>query len=215
MEVYRCALCKVRACQEEPGKKPYPKNCPIPNEREILAQVNDIYLHGAETRKLALAAARTESTGYPNRSRVEEVMDFARRIGANKLGVAHCIGLNAEAALLLDILEVNDFEVQTLACKCSALPKEQIGLTEEEKIHPGQYEALCNPLAQAEIFNKLKTELNILVGLCVGHDTLFFRYSEAPVTVLVAKDRRLGHNPVAALYLSNSYYSRLKEEGGC
>ncbi len=72
---------------------------------------------------------------------------------------------------------------------------------------------LCNPLAQAEIFNKLKTELNILVGLCVGHDTLFFRYSEAPVTVLVAKDRRLGHNPVAALYLSNSYYSRLKEEG--
>ena len=211
MEAYRCAVCKVRACQEAPGTKPYPRNCPIPNEPAILAQVNDIYLHGAETRMLALAAARTESTGYPNRTRVEEVMDFARRIGASKLGIAHCIGLCAEAAALLEILEAHDFEVLTLACKCSDLSKEDVGLADDEKVHPGRYEALCNPLAQAEIFNRRKTELNVLVGLCVGHDTLFFRYSEAPVTVLVAKDRRLGHNPVAALYQSNAYYKWLKE----
>jgi len=54
--------------------------------------------------------------------------------------------------------------------------------------------------------------LNVLIGLCVGHDSLFFKYSRAPVTVLVAKDRVLGHNPVAALYTSNSYYRRLKEQ---
>jgi uncharacterized metal-binding protein len=31
------------------------------------------------------------------------------------------------------------------------------------------------------------------------------------VTVLVAKDRVLGHNPVAALYTSHSYYSKLTD----
>lgn len=40
---------------------------------------------------------------------------------------------------------------------------------------------------------------------------LRFRHSEAPVTVLVAKDRVTGHNPAAVLYTSHSYYSRLKE----
>lgn len=211
MKAYRCATCKVKACQDEPGKKPYPGNCPIPNEQEIADEVNDIYLHDEQVKSLAVAAARTEAQGYPKRPRVEEIMDFARRIGANRLGIAHCIGLCNEAALLLDILEANGFEVYTLACKCAVLPKEEIGLKDEEKVHPGQFESLCSPLAQARIFNKLQTELNILVGLCVGHDTLFFRYSDAPVTVLIAKDRVTGHNPLAPLYLSNSYYSWLKE----
>ncbi len=211
MKVYRCATCKVRACQDEPGTKPYPGNCPIPNEREIADEVNDIYLHDEQVNLLAAAAARTEAKGYPKRPRVEEIMDFARRIGANRLGIAHCIGLCHEAALLLDILEANGFEVHTLACKCAVLAKEEIGLTDEEKVHPGQFESLCSPLAQALILKKMVTEMNNLMGLCVGHDTLFFRYSDAPVTVLIAKDRVTGHNPVTALYLSNSYYSWLKE----
>jgi uncharacterized metal-binding protein len=62
----------------------------------------------------------------------------------------------------------------------------------------------CNPIGQALLLNKVKTEFNIIVGLCVGHDTLFIKYSEAPVTVLIAKDRRFGHNPAVALY---TYYS--------
>ena len=211
MNLYRCAKCKVRACLQEPSLASYPNNCPISHEKEIADEVNSIYLHDEEINRLAVAAARTEAEGYPKRPRVEETMDFARRIGANRLGIAHCIGLCNEAALLLDILEANKFEVYTVACKCAVFPKEAIGLRDEEKVHPGQFESLCSPLAQARILGKLGTELNILVGLCVGHDTLFFRYSEAPVTVLVAKDRATGHNPAAALYLSNSYYSRLKE----
>lgn len=56
------------------------------------------------------------------------------------------------------------------------------------------------------LLNKGKTQMNILLGLCVGHDMLFTKYSEAPVTTLVAKDRVLAHNPVAAL--TNRYYRR-------
>lgn len=53
------------------------------------------------------------------------------------------------------------------------------------------------------------TDLNVLMGLCVGHDSLFCRYSEALATTLVVKDRVLGHNPVQALYQVKSYYKKL------
>lgn len=65
---------------------------------------------------------------------------------------------------------------------------------------------MCNPIAQAEFLNKENTEFNIVLGLCVGHDTLFFKYSKAPVTVLAVKDRALAHNPLGAIYQADSYY---------
>jgi uncharacterized metal-binding protein len=163
-----------------------------------------------ETRRLALAAARTEADRYPLVPRVEEVMGFARRIGANRLGIASCVGLIREARMLQEILEANGFEVASVCCKVGSIPKEEIGLADEEKVRPGQFEALCNPIGQAKLLNEAGTELNIAVGLCVGHDSLFFRHAQAPVTVLVAKDRVTGHNPAAALYTSHSYYRRLR-----
>ncbi|MDE2007212.1 MAG: DUF1847 domain-containing protein, partial [Rhodospirillales bacterium] len=89
------------------------------------------------------------------------------------------------------------------------IPKEELGLTEQEKIRPGQFEALCNPVSQAELLNAHGAEFNVVLGLCIGHDSLFFKHSAAPCTVLVAKDRVLGHNPIAALQLADSYYARL------
>ena len=65
---------------------------------------------------------------------------------------------------------------------------------------------MCNPIGQARLLAEARTELNVLMGLCVGHDSLFFRHSEAPVTVLAVKDRVLGHNPLAAVYLADGYY---------
>jgi uncharacterized metal-binding protein len=41
---------------------------------------------------------------------------------------------------------------------------------------------------------------NILVGLWVGHGSLFFKYTKALATVLIAKDRVPGHKPTAAHY---------------
>jgi uncharacterized metal-binding protein len=102
--------------------------------------------------------------------------------------------------------------VYSVCCKVGSIPKEEIGLSDADKVHPGSFEALCNPVAQATLLNEAGTGLNIVVGLCVGHDSLFFRNSQAPVTVLVAKDRVTGHNPAAALYTSHSYYRRLRGE---
>ncbi len=85
----------------------------------------------------------------------------------------------------------------------------QIGrVTAEERGVPelGDYvNAACNPVAQAEILNRERTELNFIIGLCLGHDILFARYSEAPVSTLIVKDRMTGNNPAAALY---GYHAR-------
>lgn len=207
----KCSICRVQACSSAPGVKSVPAFCPTSLELEALPQANQLYHSDPEIQKLALSAARVEATGYCRWPRVQEVMEFARGIGATRLGIATCVGLIREAGLLQEILEANGFQVSSVCCKVGSIPKEEIGLAEDEKVHPGQFEALCNPVGQAKLLNDAGTELNVVVGLCVGHDSLFFKHSVAPVTVLVAKDRVTGHNPVAALYTSHSYYRRLRD----
>ena len=85
-----------------------------------------------------------------------------------------------------------------------------MGLKEDEKVRKGLFEPICNPIAQARLLNNAKTDLNLVVGLCIGHDILFLKNAQAPSTVLIVKDRVLGHNPAAAIYLSHSYYQGLK-----
>lgn len=68
---------------------------------------------------------------------------------------------------------------------------------------------MCNPIGQAMALNEAGTELNILMGLCVGHDTLFYKFCKGFCTVLVTKDRVLAHNPAGALYETGSFYRRL------
>ena len=91
--------------------------------------------------------------------------------------------------------------------------KTEIGVPEGSKVEIGCHESLCNPVMHAKLLNKEKTDLNVIVGLCVGHDSIFIKYSEAPVTTLITKDKVLVHNPVAALYASAHYYKRLLKEG--
>ena len=150
---------------------------------------------------------------HPVKPRVQETCEFAQKMGYKKLGVAFCIGLHKEALSFTQILKAQGFEVISVACKAGGIPKENIGIKEEEKIHVGEFESMCNPIAQAMILNEEKTDFNILIGLCVGHDSLFLKYSNAYCTVLVVKDRVLGHNPTAALYTSGSYYARMLKKG--
>jgi uncharacterized metal-binding protein len=57
----------------------------------------------------------------------------------------------------------------------------------------------CNPIGQARLLAKADTQLNISMGLCLGHDLLFQKHSCNPVTTLIVKDRPNGHNPLLAL----------------
>jgi uncharacterized metal-binding protein len=200
--MYTCAECGRTACTS--GKEEaYPRNCPSREGRrgDLLAQ----YKSG-ESWHLARNAALVEGHGYCRLTRVEEIMDFARRCGFSRLGLAHCVGLQDEAAIVARVFRANGFSLDSVACKNAALPKEELGLNDADKVSPGTFESMCNPIGQAEALARADTQLNVLLGLCVGHDSLFFRHSVAPVTVLAVKDRVLGHNPLAAIYMADGYY---------
>jgi uncharacterized metal-binding protein len=180
----------------------------------LLTQAEDRYAADPELGRMAAESARTEAGGYCRLTRVEEIMDFARRMGWRRLGIAHCIGLIEEARAARAIFKAGGFEVNTVCCKVGSIDKESVGLGDDEKVHPGEFEVMCNPVAQAALLAEAGTELNVMMGLCVGHDSMFFMHSRVPTTVLVVKDRVLGHNPVAALYTSHSYYRRLTRGAG-
>ena len=200
--MYSCAACGRRACEEGKPDR-LPKKCPSRDEdREEHLRP---YLED-ENACLARNAALVESHGYGRQTRIEETMAFARRCGYERLGLAFCIGLRREAAILSKVLAANGFRVESVLCKNGSYPKECLGIEEGEKVVPGSFEPMCNPIGQARCLEEAGSQLNIVLGLCVGHDSLFFKHSHVPVTVLAAKDRVLGHNPLAALYLADGYY---------
>lgn len=204
--MYSCASCTSVTCKSGDLENT-PSNCPCNNE-EIQEKVKNEYLIESNF-KMARNSALVESEGYCKKTRIEEIMDFARKNKFKNLGIAFCTGLKKEAEIFTKILRANGFQPSSIICKNGAIPKEFIGISDCEKVRPNTNEMICNPIAQAELFNENKTDLNIILGLCVGHDSLFIKYSNAPVTVLAAKDRVTAHNPLAPLYTSTSYYSKL------
>jgi uncharacterized metal-binding protein len=205
-----CAYCPttVRACRRGLAEVEGPGFCPskvAPDTQEMARS----YYDEPETLKVSVESARVEAEGYCRWTRVEEIVQFSKKMGFKNIGIANCISFVDHAYVLSGILESHGFEVLSVACKNGNIPKEDLGLRDDEKIRPGQFEALCNPVSQAELLNEAGAEFNVVMGLCIGHDSLFFKYAKGLSTVLVAKDRVLGHNPVAALQLADSYYSRL------
>lgn len=202
-----CAYCGIKACYRDPDAAK-PSFCPMNAYPEIVKEALTKY--DGEVRTLHKVASLVEKRGYTVWPRLREVVEFAHMLGLRKLGVAFCIGLSEEARVVAEYLESTGFEVYSVCCKCGGVDKRWIGLSEEDKLRPGSHESMCNPVVQAELLNHVGTELNVVVGLCVGHDSLFIMHSKAPVTYLVAKDRVTGHNPVAAIYAKRYFESRLR-----
>ncbi len=201
---------------------PRPGNCPSENYGDVVASSLEDYRGDSEDARIAFVAARVEGLCYQpvpgsdavnaRWTRVEDTIAFAKLMGYRKIGMATCIGLLDEAERLAAILRAQGFEPQSVCCKAGSIDKLELGLAERDKVRPGTFEPACNPIAQAEICNRQGTDMNIIVGLCVGHDMLFNKHSNAPVTTLIVKDRVTGHNPIAVLYGQNFYYKRLQKQ---
>lgn len=203
-----CSECGQLNCYRH--DKQYPSFCVTESADPALVEATrDTYAGEGLDGRLARAAAEVEGRFYGKISRCEEIVAFAHRIGARRIGIATCFGLIEETRIFAKILRLGGLDPVTVLCKVGSVDKESIGIPNELKIKPGSFEAACNPILQARSLNAEKTDLNVIVGLCVGHDALFTRHSEAPVTTLITKDRLLGHNPAAALYTLHSYSKRI------
>lgn len=199
-----CIDCAVTNCNTM--DKVYPEFCLTTHMNEEAMEETMSCYREEVNQKIAVASAEVEHEGYCRLTRVEEIIEFARKMEVKKIGIATCVGLIRESRTLAKILRAHGFEVYGVGCKAGAVPKTEIGIP-KECMEVGTN--MCNPILQAKLLNAAKTDLNVVVGLCVGHDSLFYKYSEAITTTAVTKDRVLGHNPVAALYTSESYYKKL------
>jgi uncharacterized metal-binding protein len=219
----RCAECKIEKtiCRHEDGNGP--AYCPTINLGEVVENSLSEY-DKPDIKAFAVNATIQEGEGYVNKEkdnphvryaikpRIQETIEFAHKMGYKRLGLAFCGGLQHEAKIVSEILKSQGFELASVVCKVGRTPKEFLGIEEEQKIAPYEFESMCSPITQAQMLNSAKTDFNIIFGLCVGHDSLVMRYFDAPCTVLVAKDRVTGHNPMAAINLYKSYYKKLLDE---
>ena len=201
--IHTCVDCGTQNCKYK--DRTFPDFCPTTHlKEEVRLWAAERYSEG-NNRQIMIASAEVEYEGYCRWTRVQEIMEFAQKINARRIGIANCIGLINEARIFARILQANGFEAYSVICKVAGQAKSSVGIPAEcENIGA----AMCNPILQARLLNEAKTDLNVVIGLCVGHDSLFYRYSDAYVTTLVTKDRVTGNNPAAALYTAQSYYRK-------
>jgi uncharacterized metal-binding protein len=220
-----CAVCPYeyseRYCMREQGKGP--ENCPSLVHKDLKERALEA-LKSPDVFEFARQASLQEGAGYNNRDkgyshisplkpRIVELIEFAHRMKFQRLGLVFCVGLRHEAALVHNILQNNNFETVSVVCKAGRVSKQELQLEQKDHVDKtAANETMCNPILQAFVLNHYHTELNVLLGLCVGHDSLFIKYAEAFTTVLAVKDRLLGHNPLAAVYQYDSYYRYLKNQ---
>lgn len=216
----KCSQCGLdnKICRSSDGKAP--AFCSTIIYDEALKKADQFY-EKEDIKHFAAEASRQEAACYvdaPNNSgnkmaikpRMLEIIEFCNRMGYKRVGLAFCSGLHREAKVVSNIFESHGLEVVSAICKVGGIDKSKLGLEDKDKINGEGHESMCNPIGQAMIMNEAKTEFNIILGLCVGHDSLFIKYSDAMCTVLAVKDRVLGHNPLAAIYTSESYYKYIK-----
>ena len=172
-------------------------DCPSKDE-QVKEQAKQLY-NEPENHRIAYCAALTEAGGYCQDTRLIEIIKFLHRGGYHKIGIAFCTGLFKETQEVVNILEYNGFEVVSIICKNGSITKDFLGITDEQAVRGScKTETMCNPIGQALFLNQQKTDF--------GHDTLFIKYSDAPITALAVKDRVTGHNPLAPVYLAQGYY---------
>jgi uncharacterized metal-binding protein len=119
--------------------------------------------------------------------RLAELVYFALEMDYKRVGVAFCEDLREPAAVLSGVLR-RFFQVVPVGCRLGG----------------GEPGSACDPSRVAAFLNARETDLNVLVGFCVGADCVFNRESEAPVTTLFVKDKSLANNPIGAVY--SHYY---------
>ncbi len=191
-----CADCGLIGCKRVGGT--YPAFCPsrdfnLEDETWLKEELAD-----EGTWRILEASAVSAYEAYDlHLSRVEETIIFARELGAAKIGVAGCTTLAREAQEAARRFREAGFEVVGAMCKIGAMTNDDLGLTVPRRI--GRQTVICNPIYQAQVLNDEHTDLNVVIGLCAGHDGLFIKHSDALCTVLVAKDFKHGHCPIREL----------------
>ena len=159
VENISCSECAQLHCYRH--NKKYPKSCLTEStEQALVDSTVETYRGDSIDARVARAAAEVEGLYYCEISRVEEIVAFAKRIDAHRIGVASCLGLIEESKIFIKVLRAAGFEPYTVLCKVGSVDKTDIGIPESLKIQCDCFEACCNPILQAQLLNAEKTDLD-------------------------------------------------------
>ena len=118
-----CASCKLerskKTCMTREGV--IPVDCPALTQKKILDRVRREYRR-PDIHEFARQASIQEGECYANRhqrpyvmqpakTRIEEIVEFSRKMGYRRLGLAFCAGFIKEAAVVEEIFKTKGFEV--------------------------------------------------------------------------------------------------------
>ena len=161
-------------------------------EKNINVIIKDMNVKGIkalyDTRSLEIMQ-NAEDAYVRGSNRVHEIKNYARKAGIKRIGIAYCVSLPQEAEAVKQFLS-DEFEVYSVDCKCGKITKNEMLGCEWISI-------MCNPAGQAEYLKENNTDLNISMGLCVGHDMVF---NQKSVSTLVVKDRTNKNNTIESIH---------------
>lgn len=129
-----------------------------------------------------LIMKNAEDSKNRDNNRIQEMIEYAQTAKIQKIGIAYCTTFTKESKALESILKNEGFAIAKVHCKYGRLPF--------SSLIDGYKGISCNPAGQAKYLEAEKTQLNIVMGLCLGHDMIFNEKSAAPVTTLIVKERK-------------------------
>lgn len=211
-----CAGCLKQLCQIQ-CREGINETCPM-NDGDLFEKIQSEYKK-EENERFYATSIESMKQSFAKLTRVMETVNFCKLMGYKKIGIAYCSGMIREGRITCEVFKQNGFEVASAGCKTGGFSPDDLIDSEycfehtekntrdfrspDMQLHMPEKKpkrAICDPIGQAILLNKENTEFNVVVGLCVGHDSLFLKYADAPCSVLVAKDRMLCNNPAADLY---------------
>jgi uncharacterized metal-binding protein len=194
-----CVDCAINACGKTDVE--YPSFCPSKGfDLQELPELTAL-MQEEQNARIYKSAAHSAHVGFREKlDRLQETILFAHGYGAKKIGVASCISYAPEARFAANQLRQAGFEVVGVICKIGHLTCAQTNVPIEARAADT---ALCNPIYQAQMLNAEQTDLNVVIGLCAGHDALFLKHAEAPCTVMAIKDFKYGKDNAHSLREGN------------
>lgn len=179
-----CTKCNTKSCRTT-------DSC---NAQKFDADDLMLTYHLPNNQKIIQAAATLVDNGKAGTlSRLQEVIEFSKTMNFQRIGIAYCYGMEADAALVAQIFRESGFKSYPVSCTTGGFKQSEVN--DESKIE----KVSCNPLAQAEQLNNETVDFTITMGLCLGHDIIFQKQINSYTTTLVVKDRVYSNDPIKAL----------------
>lgn len=201
--LFDCSSCVSQACIL--GNKTLPEHCPMrlpgydESVRQIYAQSS---VASQQIATQTLCGTKKERDAFP---RLKLLIEYCKKMDYHKIGIAFCCMVFDEMNQLSRILRKCGFEVVSVCCLNGGtnITEHDVPLP-EVTIGPG-FDPACNPVGQARLLNAQAADFVIVCSLCAGHDSLAFRFCQAPCTLLSVKDVAMDMCPLNALKLYQKY----------